>query len=77
QLSSQRGPQKCYCLILGKEHRVLVCFCENVYSGQTPLHLAASKGHLDHVEMLVNHGADVLAKDRMGLTPVDIARICH
>ncbi|XP_028330128.1 ankyrin repeat domain-containing protein 53 [Gouania willdenowi] len=65
------------CLRFLLEHGADVDAC-TTDSGQTPLHLAASKGHLDHVEMLVNHGADVLAKDRMGLTPVDIARIwCH
>uniref|UniRef100_A0A1A8HZC0 Ankyrin repeat and SOCS box-containing 16 n=2 Tax=Nothobranchius kuhntae TaxID=321403 RepID=A0A1A8HZC0_NOTKU len=47
-------------------------------SGQTPLHLAASEGLLECVEILVKAGADVLAKDSMGLTPLDTARIlCH
>ncbi|KAM6908968.1 ankyrin repeat domain-containing protein 53 [Xenentodon cancila] len=47
-------------------------------SGQTPLHLAASEGLLDCVEILVKAGADVLAKDSNGHTPLDLARIwCH
>ncbi|XP_024143227.1 ankyrin repeat domain-containing protein 53 [Oryzias melastigma] len=44
-------------------------------SGQTPLHLAASKGLLDCVEILVNAGADVSAKDNRGCTPLDLARV--
>uniref|UniRef100_A0A3P8S055 Uncharacterized protein n=1 Tax=Amphiprion percula TaxID=161767 RepID=A0A3P8S055_AMPPE len=47
-------------------------------SGQTPLHLAASEGLLDCVEMLVEAGADVLLKDSIGLMPLDFSRIwCH
>uniref|UniRef100_A0A665US37 Si:ch211-1o7.2 n=1 Tax=Echeneis naucrates TaxID=173247 RepID=A0A665US37_ECHNA len=47
-------------------------------SGQTPLHLAASEGLLDCSEILVQAGANVLAQDNMGLTPLDFARIwCH
>ncbi|RVE60401.1 hypothetical protein OJAV_G00180640 [Oryzias javanicus] len=44
-------------------------------SGQTPLHLAASKGLLDCVEILVNAGADVSAKDNSGCAPLDLARV--
>uniref|UniRef100_A0A3Q4M9V2 Uncharacterized protein n=1 Tax=Neolamprologus brichardi TaxID=32507 RepID=A0A3Q4M9V2_NEOBR len=50
----------------------------NVYLGQTPLHLAASEGFLDCAEILVKAGADVLAKDSLGQTPLDSACIwCH
>lgn len=46
--------------------------------GQTPLHLAASEGFLDCAEILVKAGADVLAKDNLGQTPLDLACIwCH
>ncbi|XP_061566156.1 ankyrin repeat domain-containing protein 53 [Cololabis saira] len=45
------------------------------HSGQTPLHLAASEGFLDCAEILVKAGADVLAKDSNGHTPLDLARI--
>lgn len=46
--------------------------------GQTPLHLAASEGFLDCAEILVKAGADVLAKDSLGQTPLDLACIwCH
>ncbi|XP_032439499.1 ankyrin repeat domain-containing protein 53 isoform X1 [Xiphophorus hellerii] len=44
-------------------------------SGETPLHTAASRGLLSCTEMLVNAGADILARDKMGLTPLDMAHI--
>lgn len=46
--------------------------------GQTPLHMAASEGLLNCVEILVQAGADVTLQDTMGHTPLDMARIwCH
>ncbi|KAM4714739.1 ankyrin repeat domain-containing protein 53 [Anableps anableps] len=46
--------------------------------GQSPLHWAVSGGLLDCSEILMKAGADILAKDRTGLTPLDIARLwCH
>lgn len=33
------------------------------YDGQTPVHLAAERGHLDILELLVNNGADINARD--------------
>lgn len=44
-------------------------------TGQTPLHLAASEDLLACTEMLVQAGADVSARDSMGHTPLDLARI--
>lgn len=41
--------------------------------GQTPLHTAAKMGHLPCVQTLVEHGADVLAKDHGGLTSANVA----
>ena len=38
--------------------------------GNTPLHYAAHKGHIDIVDYLVNNGADVNAKDGGGWTPL-------
>jgi len=32
-------------------------------SSLTPLHLAAERGHLEIVDTLVNHGADIDARD--------------
>ncbi|XP_054863752.1 ankyrin repeat domain-containing protein 53 isoform X2 [Amphiprion ocellaris] len=64
------------CLRYLLEHKADVNATDD--SGQTPLHLAASEGLLDCVEMLVEAGADVLLKDSIGLMPLDFARIwCH
>ena len=43
---------------------------------RTPLHLAVEWQHLPVVAALANLGADRTAKDRLGYTPVDAARIC-
>ncbi|HEU0186613.1 MAG TPA: ankyrin repeat domain-containing protein [Gallionellaceae bacterium] len=41
--------------------------------GQTPLHLAVTRGYPDIVRMLVNSGADIEAVNEQGKTPIDIA----
>ena len=41
--------------------------------GATPLHFAASKGHLSVVKWLVFHGAKADDKDNFGKTPIDDA----
>jgi len=40
------------------------------YDKRTALHLAASQGHLNIVEFLINHQAEVNACDRMGFSPL-------
>ncbi|KAI9906708.1 hypothetical protein PsorP6_003101 [Peronosclerospora sorghi] len=46
--------------------------------GQTPLHLAAMRGHLESVEYLVETlEADVQARDAKERTPCDLAQIKH
>uniref|UniRef100_A0A3Q2NMK2 Ankyrin repeat and SOCS box containing 16 n=1 Tax=Fundulus heteroclitus TaxID=8078 RepID=A0A3Q2NMK2_FUNHE len=39
----------------------------------TPLHVAAQRGLEEHVELLLSHGADVLATNREGETPLNAA----
>ncbi|XP_041840908.1 ankyrin repeat domain-containing protein 53 isoform X2 [Melanotaenia boesemani] len=70
------SPNTSACLRYLLEHEADVN--ATTHSGQTPLHLAASKGLLRCVEMLVKAGADLMKKDSMGHTPLDLARIwCH
>ncbi|KAK4888605.1 hypothetical protein LTR27_012500 [Elasticomyces elasticus] len=40
----------------------------------TPLHIAAQRGNTQIIQMLVSHGADLLAKTANGHSPLDIAR---
>lgn len=54
---------------------MMFVFTSTTDAGQTPLHLAASEGLLDCAKILVQAGADVLAQDCMGHTPLDLARI--
>ncbi len=42
-------------------------------SQKTALHIASKKGHVEIAELLVNKKANVLAKSKKGLTPIDFA----
>lgn len=44
------------------------------YDKRTPLHLAASEGHLDICRFLVGKGAQINRSDRWGGSPLDDAR---
>eukprot|EP00300_Choanocystis_sp_HF-7_P009281 c16352_g1_i3.p1 GENE.c16352_g1_i3~~c16352_g1_i3.p1 ORF type:complete len:171 (+),score=11.05 c16352_g1_i3:66-578(+) len=46
--------------------------CSNLY-GQTPLHWAASCGHIDVMEILLRHGSPVNARDINQRTPLHYA----
>jgi len=49
-------------------------FDEHDYDKRTPLHLAASEGHVDIVKFLVETvGVDVNPMDRFNYTPLDDA----
>ena len=42
-------------------------------NGYSPLHNAASRGDLEMIRYLVDHGADVMVLSRRGQTTVDMA----
>ena len=44
------------------------------YDKRTPLHLAASSGHLDIVKFLIKTGVSKSPKDRWGSTPLNDAK---
>jgi ankyrin repeat protein len=41
--------------------------------GRTALHIAAEHGHAANVAVLVDAGANLLVRDHLGLTPLDLA----
>lgn len=43
------------------------------YNGDTPLHFAAEKGYSAIVQLLIDNGANLLARNCEGDTPLDIA----
>uniref|UniRef100_A0A5B6YR79 Putative acyl-CoA-binding domain-containing protein 1-like n=1 Tax=Davidia involucrata TaxID=16924 RepID=A0A5B6YR79_DAVIN len=45
--------------------------------GQTPLHWAVDRGHLNITELLVRRNADINAKDNEGQTPLHYAAVCE
>jgi len=42
-------------------------------TGNTPLHVAAEKGHVEIAKLLLEHGADPNARDMYGATPLHLA----
>lgn len=45
---------------------IRICF-------QTPLHICAEHGFVDNIVLLVQYGADLMAKDSNGFTALDVA----
>lgn len=58
----------CVPVLLPISHQLGVSPNVSDYDKRTPLHLAASEGHLECVQLLLSHWADVNAVDRMGGT---------
>ena len=48
---------------------------ERNYRGQTPLHIAINRDHVEIARLLIDKGADVNERNDQGLTPLDIAVI--
>lgn len=45
--------------------------------GRTPLHVAAEHGHAHNARILAQAGANLLLRDQMGLTALDLAEKSH
>ena len=45
------------------------------FSGNTPLHVAASLGNAQLINLLVSGGADCTVKNLEGETPLDLAKL--
>ena len=57
-------------------HKASVAARDNI--DQTPLHLAAQRGHKEVVDFLIQHGADVAARDDFDTAPLHVAAaMCH
>jgi lysophospholipase len=52
-------------------HSAGATMCESDYDGRTALHVASNRGFVDAVEFLCENGAEPLAEDQFGMTPVD------
>lgn len=46
------------------------------YRLQTVLHIAVENGSIEIVQLLIDHSANIFAKDEYGNTPLDIAEQC-
>ncbi|RYP18542.1 hypothetical protein DL767_009816 [Monosporascus sp. MG133] len=72
QKSAARGIKEIAELLLkAGDASKLVAQCSR--RGKTALHSAALRGHLDVVKLLVEHGADILARDCDGNCPMQVA----
>ncbi|RYP08536.1 hypothetical protein DL764_001867 [Monosporascus ibericus] len=72
QKSAARGIKEIAELLLkAGDGSKLVAQCSR--RGKTALHSAAVRGHLDVVKLLVEHGADILARDCNGNFPMQLA----
>ncbi|XP_041367962.1 ankyrin repeat domain-containing protein 53-like [Gigantopelta aegis] len=72
-ISNQTGKRSLQCLtyLLEKKPDVVVCNEDGI----TPVHQAASEGHVQCLKLLIEHGADVHARDCRDNTPLDLAKL--
>ncbi|XP_076332081.1 uncharacterized protein LOC143237096 [Tachypleus tridentatus] len=56
---------------LSENVQTSINYCDS--KGDTPLHLAAKYGHIGCAKALILHGADISAKNQLGLNPHDLA----
>ncbi|XP_076332925.1 uncharacterized protein LOC143237477 isoform X2 [Tachypleus tridentatus] len=56
---------------LSENVQTSINYCDS--KGDTPLHLAAKYGHIGCAKALILHGADISAKNELGLNPHDLA----
>ena len=56
-----------------RRHEEVVNMRDEANGGESPLHLATEQGHVAVVQLLLEHGANVLARDNKGIMPVAYA----
>ena len=52
-----------------------VLYCRANEDGITPMHQAASEGHVQCLKALIDAGGKVTGKDARGHTPLDLAKL--
>lgn len=61
--------------LLSNKNLVLKLCKQDPY-GRTMLHYAAERGHSDMVKLLLAHGTNPNAQEKIGLTPIALAVVC-
>ena len=70
-VAAERGPKDIAELLI--EEGADIGAVDSGYEGGTPLHWAAFRGQKAVAELLIERGADINLKDKLGLTPLDLA----
>lgn len=56
-------------------HSFVAEFIRLQEKGSTPLHVASKSGQASQIELLIVYGANIMAKDSIGNTPYDLAKL--